>query len=334
MGLAPDIKKYLQKKHQDISKSGAYYGIDKFYRSIIKDGKYSISRKDIQLFLQSQEYYTLQQQVNRKFKRPKVIVPYKGYQLDIDTAHLTEYRDKNDSYSYILGAIDCFSKEAHAIPLKSLKSKDVVPELKNLIAKFDKVERIRTDMGSEFKSARAQSLFKQLKIKHFYAKNTEIKANIIERFFKTLKTLIFRFMVSKNTHRWVDELSNIVKTYNLSFHNSIKQSPASVKEADEYKIWKELYYKKSYGPEHNFTFNFNIHDTVRISIIKAPFERIFDEKWTREYFIVSDRFYKESIPVYELKDIQNDAVGGVFYNNELQKIDVKDSDDTYIIEKI
>ena len=146
MGLAPDIKSYLQKKHQDISKPDAYYGIDKFYRAIIKDGKYSISRKDIQLFLQSQEYYTLQQQVNRKFKRPKVIV---------DTAHLTEYRDKNNGYSYILGAIDCFSKEAHTIPLKSLKSKEVVPAIKNLLSKFNKVERVRTDMGSEFKSAAA-----------------------------------------------------------------------------------------------------------------------------------------------------------------------------------
>ena len=195
--------------------------------------------------------------------------------------------------------------------------------------------RVRTDMGSEFKSAAAESLFRELKVKNFYAKNTETKASIIERFFKTLKTLIFRFMVSKNTHRWVDGIFNIVKTYNLSFHKSIKQSPASVKEVDEYKIWKELYYKKnSIHSELNFKFKFNIHDTVRISNIKAPFERNFDEKWTREYFIISDRFYKENVPVYVLKDIQNDAVEGVFYNNELQKIDVSDSDDTYIIDKI
>ena len=63
----------------------------------------------------------------------------------------------------------------------------------------------------------------------------------------------------------------IVKTYNSSFHKSIKQSPASVKEVDEYKIWIELCYKKnSIHSELNFKFKFNIHDTVRISILKHP----------------------------------------------------------------
>jgi hypothetical protein len=335
MVLAPDVKKYLKSKHQSLSGSGAFFGVDKFYRAV-RNENFSITRKQIREFLQSQEYYTVQRQVNRKFKRNRVIAPYKGYLIDIDTAHLVQYNKENQGYSYILGAIDCFSKEAHTIALKTLKSREVVKAIKNVLSEFDKVERIRSDFGSEFKNASVKALFKRLNIIHYFANNKETKANIIERFFKTLKTLLIRYMVSQNTHQWIDRLQNITENYNKSYHNSIKQSPASVTEADEFKIWKLLYDKRE---KRNLRkkapkFKFELNDTVRICSSKSAFEREFDEKWTREWFLISDRIMKEDIPLYSLKDTRNEALLGKYYQNELQLIDVTDKSDVYLIEKV
>ena len=330
--MEEDIKQYLLEKYQDVNFPGAYTGVDKFYKAIRKEKKQSITKKQIKEFLQSQEYYTLMRQVNRKCKRNRVITPYKGYQVDLDTVHLHQYAKLNSGYSYILAGIDCFSKEAHTVALKSLKSQEFIPALKSLLSKFSKIHNCRTDSGPEFKAQATRTLFKNLGINHFFTNNTETKANIVERFFKTLKNILFRYMVSKNTHKWIDQLEKITNSYNNTYHSSIKQSPASVKPSDEYKIWK-LLYETERPDEIKTKFKFNIHDTVRISVLKHQFMREFDEKWSREYFIIADRFMKDVQPVYILKDIQNEALTGRFQENELQKILVSD-DDTYIIEKI
>ena len=240
MDMEEDIKQYLLEKYQDVNFPGAYTGVDKFYKAIRKEKKRSITKKQIKEFLQSQEYYTLMRQVNRKFKRNRVITPYKGYQVDLDTAHLHQYAKANSGYSYILAGIDCFSKEAHTVALKSLKTQELIPALKSLLSKFSKIHNCRTDSGPEFKAQATRTLFKNLGINHFFTNNTETKANIVERFFKTLKNILFRYMVSKNTHKWIDQLEKITNSYNNTYHSSIKQSPASVKPSNEYKIWKEL----------------------------------------------------------------------------------------------
>lgn len=140
-------------------------------------------------------------------------------------------------------------------------------------------------------------------------------------------------MSSQNTHRWVDQLEYLTQSYNSSYHSSIKQTPRSVTDADEYKIWKLLYEKENISNPPN-PFKFELNDTVRISVMKGSFQRAFDDSWSREYFIIADRSIKDVSSLYVLKDIQNEIISGKFYENELQKVDVSDPDHSYIIEKI
>ena len=51
-------------------------------------------------------------------------------------------------------------------------------------------------------------------------------------------------------------------------------------------------------------YRFHVGDTVRLSHLRRPFQREYDERWTTEYFIVSDRSIKEHIPIYKVKDLQ------------------------------
>ena len=167
MGLASDVKKYLTSKYKDSKFPGSFVGVDKFYRAVKKDGKFSISRKQMQHFLESQDPYTLLRKVNGKFVRNRVITPYEGYLIDADTAHLITYAKQNIGNAYILAGIDTFTKQAQAVPVKSLKASDFIPALEKLFSKFSKVQHCRTDSGSEFKSNQAQHFFKDGKIKHY-----------------------------------------------------------------------------------------------------------------------------------------------------------------------
>lgn len=332
MDLAPNVKTYLLTKYQDTKFPGAYAGVGKFYRAIKKDNKFKITRNQVKNFLQSQSHYTLLKNAKYKYQRNRVITPYAGYQIDLDTAHILNYAKENGGFKYIIGAIDCFTKVAHTIAVKSLKAADFIPALEKLLAKFEKIENCRTDRGSEFKSSSAKELFNKLRINHFMVNNDETKSNIIERFFRTLKSMLYRYMLHRNTHKWIDQLENITMNYNSSFHTSIQQSPSSVKPEDEYKIWKLLY--ETNRPDRIFTkFRFDINDTVRISVTKHAFSREFDESWSREHFFITDRFTKDIKPVYTLKDLENEGLMGVYTEEELQKVYIP-NDEIYIIEKI
>lgn len=67
-------------------------------------------------------------------------------------------------------------------------------------------------------------------------------------------------------------------------------------------------------------FKNKIGDDVRISQLKHPFQRDYQQKWTEEYFKVSNRYKRDGIPVYKIKDLAEDPIEGTFYESELQKV--------------
>ena len=338
--MAQTVDEYLSEKYNETGTAGAFYGIEKFYRAVKKDGKYKVSRKQIKNFLLANQPYTLHRGVKRKFSTRKVIAPFAGYQVDLDCAYMTEYTEDNEGFGYFLAGIDCFSKLAYTVPLKSLKGSEVSKAVEILLNKFPyKFLKARSDIGSEFKSKLTQNVFKKLGIEHFYSYNTSTKASLVERLIKSLKSLLYRYMSTANTHKWVDQIENITNTYNNSYHSTIKRSPASVTKADEHTLWKRIYdapikstkvRQKLLPAKHLLKLN----DTVRLSSVKGKFDRDFHQHWSREHFLVSELLFKQGIPVYKIKDLKNEPIIGTFYHDELQRIIVDDEKDTYIIEKI
>ena len=94
-------------------------------------------------------------------------------------------------------------------------------------------------------------------------------------------------MTRHQTHRWTDVLDSITQSYNNSFHRSIKMTPRAVTKNDEPRLWKLQYgprVKLDRKPSTRFTFKKG--DTGRISHLRQPFHREYDERWTMEYFVV------------------------------------------------
>jgi hypothetical protein len=59
---------------------------------------------------------------------------------------------------------------------------------------------------------------------------------------------------------------------------------------------------------------------VRISHQRRPFTRPQNEQWTYEVFEINRRFQMQSIPLYQLVDMLESPILGVFYQNELQAV--------------
>ena len=73
-----------------------------------------------------------------------------------------------------------------------------------------------------------------------YSTNNEGKSVVAERFIRTLKTKIYKYMTVISKNGYIDKLDDIVKEYNNTYHTSIKMKPADVKDDTYIDFQKEI----------------------------------------------------------------------------------------------
>ena len=59
------------------------------------------------------------------------------------------------------------------------------------------------------------------------------KMAIVERFNRTIRSMINKYLNHHNTTNWIDILDDFIENYNNTYHTSIKQEPKSVTQPDE-----------------------------------------------------------------------------------------------------
>lgn len=324
-------EQYLKNIYYNTKKPGSFSGINKLLHHVKKDGKFKFTEDEIHKWLQAQEIHTTNRLVHRQKKRRRVITPYIDYMWDVDTASFINYAKQNNNYGYFILAIDTMSRFIWTKAIKTPTKWETKKAFENFFTDKRIPHKIRSDKGSEFSNKIMKQFFEEHNIHHFVTQN-EVKANFAERGIQTIKGKLMKYMRAKQTHRWVDELDNITKTYNNTIHRSIKQTPASVSKKDEIKLWKLLYSsKKPFTPPKRF--KFNIKDFVRISKLREQFQRFYSEHWTNEVFIIKERTIKQNIPSYTLTDYDGEMIKGIFYESELQKVYI-DKNTKYKVEKV
>lgn len=78
-------------------------------------------------------------------------------------------------------------------------------------------------------------------------------------------------------------------------------------------------------------FKYKVGELVRVSYTHKPSQREYDERWSRELFVINKRFMRESIPQYQLKDYAGEIVIGTFCQNQLKKAYEQD---IYLLERV
>lgn len=271
---------------------------------------------------------------------------------DGDLADVSNIASHNDGYKFLLVLIDVFSRYLFIVPLKSKSHQNIIDSLKSVFKKGRKPHTLRTDKGSEFKNRWVKTFLKREGINVIYTQN-ETKANYAERVIRTMKNLMYRYFMKNKTYRFVNVLQDLVKSYKNRPHRSLGgNAPVTVNQenADEIRLDAYLSGKPKSDMTENSRnqlkksnkttkkrvkpfFKLKIGDNVRISQLKHPFQRDYQQKWTAEFFKVSERYKRGQIPVYKVKDLAEDPVEGTFYESELQKV-IKSADVAYRVEKI
>ena len=73
-----------------------------------------------------------------------------------------------------------------------------------------------------------------------YSTNNKGKSVAAERFIRTIKNTIHKYMTSISKNVYTDKLDDIVKKYNNTYHTSIKMKPVDVKDNTYIDFKKEV----------------------------------------------------------------------------------------------
>ena len=187
--------------------------------------------------------YTLHRPVRWHFRRRRIFTSGIDDLWQADLADLSSIAKYNNGFKFLLTCINVFSKYAWAIPLKNKSSKSIVVDFSKIFEKR-KPANLQTDKGTEFLNESVQKLFKDNSINFYTTENEDIKAAVVERFNRTLKTQMWKYFTFKGTHRYVDVLDDLLFSYNNSFHRTIKMTPSEVNKENEGMILKQNYIPK------------------------------------------------------------------------------------------
>ena len=91
-----------------------------------------------------------------------------------------------------------------------------------------KPNEIWVDKGSEFYNNSFKKWLKDNDIE-MYSIHNEGKSVVAERFIRTLKNKIYKYMTTISKNVYIDKLDDIVDEYNNTYHRTIKMKPIDVK---------------------------------------------------------------------------------------------------------
>ena len=110
-----------------------------------------------------------------------------------------------------------------------------------------------------------------------YSTHNEGKSVVAERFIRTLKGKIYKYMTSVSKNVYIDKLDDIVDEYYNTNHTTIKMKPADVKDKTYINADKEI---------NNKDPKFKVGDHIRISKYKNIFAKGYMPNWSEEVFVI------------------------------------------------
>ena len=187
-------------------------------------------------------------------------------------------RDTN----FYLPALMYFLNLLCFVPLKNKTGESLVNGFQIILDTGRSPEILQTDKRTEFLNRNFQSLLKEKNI-HFFTTNSELKASVVERFNRTLKTCMWKYFTAKNTHVYIDILQDIIQGYNNSYHQGIGRTPSSVSLLNVGQVRRKLYGNSWTKPKREL--KFKLGDQVRISKSCRTFKKGYLPRGLKKFLL-------------------------------------------------
>ena len=247
-----------------------------------------------------------------KFRKRSVYSGFKDNIWGADLADMQLMSKFNKRFRFLLCVIDIFNKYVWVV--KDKKGVSIVNAFQKILKESNrKPNKIWVDKGSEFCNNSFKKWSKDNDIE-MYSVHNEGKSAVAERFIRTLKTKIYKYMTFMSKIVYIDTLDDIVGEYNNTYYRTIKMKPIDVKD-NTYVDSMELYSKKEVNDKDP---KFKVGDHVRISKYKNIFAKRYTPNWSEEVFISSK--IKNTVPWKCVFNYLNGKeIIGIFYEKKNTK---------------
>lgn len=308
------MERTLEDIYFSVKNPGSLGGVYRLYKEAQKLHP-NISFKKVDSWIKKQNVYNMFKEVRKPYPRLPIIVSNIDEQWQMDLMDMSWVSRENSGFKYILNIIDCFSRYVWAKALKSKKATEIVDALENVFAEGRIPQKIQSDQGTEFKNESIKKLLQRMNIKFFYATDGEIKCAIVERFNRTLRNRLYRYLSYKNTHKYIDVLEDIIEAYNQSYHRIIQMSPSEVNESNRIEVLSNI--RKSHPVVKDRRKPYSVGEKVRITRDKAKFEKGATSTFTEEIFKVKKVKKTPQGYIYRLTDYEGEPITSIFYHSQL-----------------
>ena len=182
----------------------------------------------------------LHKPIIRKFETIKVHPPYIDNIWGYHLADMQLIRKFNKGIRILLCVVDIYSKYARVIPLKDKNGIPITNAFQKISKETNrKPKTIWVDKGSEFYN-RSMKSWLEKNAMEIYSRHNEGTSTIAERFIRTFKNKVYKYMTSISKIVYIDKLHDIVNKWNNAYHRKTKMKPVIVKSGTDIDSSKEI----------------------------------------------------------------------------------------------
>ncbi len=250
-------------------------GIDQLLRKAKVIDK-SIKRSDVKLFLESTKAYQMTYTTIKEKTYPP-IYSERPYAFQIDLSFIPQYKEQNKGIYVLFTAININTRYSYASYATNKEKSTVLKLFQHFQKQVPEINMIMGDLGSEFTNTEFLTYLDKQNISYHFFKSDSHKLGIINRFHRTLKEKILKYMIANETTVWYDILDTIINNYNHTYHRGIKMQPAQM---NNYLEQLYMMQKRNQTNEyHDSQPELKINDIIRVkndrNIITTRMEPIY-----------------------------------------------------------
>ena len=247
---------------------------------------------DIKAFIKKQNVGQLYYQSNKKEFYP-ITAPPNSYQADLI---FMKHRKINNGYDVALTVIEITSRRGYCYPMKNKQTHAVMAAFTQFMKDIDNMlDNLTTDKGSEFRSFQFKALMRTHNVSHYLAdEGDHSKMGMIERFNRTIKALISKYLTAYNTKKYIDALPDLLYNYNHTVHSGIGYAPVDVGDREGADIRIDARAKTRALDAKK---NLHVGDKVRIRKKRGLFQKE-GRRWSDKVYTIT----KDHVKTFEIND--------------------------------
>ena len=187
----------------------------------------NITQKEVEAWLKKQNTYQVNTVKPTKHSDflPIFTESHSSWQLDL--TFIPQYKTQNNGNYVLFTAIHINSRFAYVSYATNKKAPTILQLMKVFNDKFQP-NKLDGDKGSEYINKQFIEYLKKEQIEYNFYKSDSHKLGIINRFHRTLKEKIQKFISASGSTKWITVIDDIVKSYNNTYHRGIRAKPIEV----------------------------------------------------------------------------------------------------------